>query len=124
MYGLFDNFISDTGSLDSGVGTAFVEQKLELSAADPNVAYASSMTTFAPFIKNYYNPGQVMALTIKNRIFYAKVKKTEGSGDLWVTPVIYANPQGLSATLANAQAVASAVNGGGSLQGKKWTSAF
>jgi hypothetical protein len=82
------------------------------------------MTTFAPFIKNYYNPGQVTALTIKNRIFYAKVKKTLGSGDLWVTPVIYANPQGLSATLANAQTVATAVDGGGSLQGKKWTSAY
>lgn len=92
--------------------------------ADPNVCFASTMTTFAPFIKNYYNPGQVTALTIKNRIFYAKVKKTLGSGDLWVTPVIYSNPQGLSATLANAQTVATAVGGGGSLQGKKWTSGY
>jgi hypothetical protein len=85
---------------------------------------ASSLTTFAPFVKNYYNPGQVTALTIKNRIFYAKVKKSPGSGDLWVTPVIYANPQGVAGTLANAQTVATAAGGGGNLQGKKWTSAF
>ncbi len=85
---------------------------------------ASSLTTFAPFLKNYYNPGQVTALTIKNRIFYAKTKKTSGSGDLWVTPVIYANPQGVSSTLANAQTVATSAGGGGNLQGKKWTSAF
>jgi hypothetical protein len=101
-----------------------IDSYLAQAQADTNVCFASSMTTFAPFIKNYYNPGQVVALTIKNRIFYAKVKKSLGSGDLWVTPVIYANPQGLSATLANAQTVATSVTGGGSLQGKKWTSAF
>src|SRR5258707_3157583 len=85
---------------------------------------ASTLTTFAPFLKNFYNPGQVTALTYKNRIFYAKVKKTEGYGDLWVTPVIYANPQGGAAGLANAQTAATRAGGGGNIQGKKWTSAF
>lgn len=85
---------------------------------------ASSMTTFAPFLKQYYNPGQVTSLTIKNRIFYAKVKKSLGSGDPWVTPVIYANPQGTSATLANAQIIATAAGGGGNLKGVRWMSSF
>lgn len=84
---------------------------------------ASSLTTFAPFLKNFYNPGQVASLTNKNRIFYAKVRKLEASGTPWVTPVIYANSQGLSSGLANAQSVAG-TSVGGTLQGKQWQSAF
>lgn len=83
---------------------------------------ASSLTTFDAFLKRYYNPGQVTAITNKDRPFYSKVKKTEGSGGLWVTPVIYANSQASSSTLANAQTVAAAT--GGTLQGKQWTSVW
>lgn len=83
---------------------------------------ASNLTTFAAFLKQYYNPGQVTALTIKNRVFYAKVKKSLSSGTPWVTPVIFANGQAGSATLANAQTVATGVSG--NLQGKQWQSNF
>ena len=85
---------------------------------------ASTLTTFDPFLKRYYNKGQVDALTNKDRPFLAKIKKTTGSGELWVTPVIFANPQGLSGDLVNAQLASNQAGGGGNLQGKKWHSAW
>lgn len=85
---------------------------------------ASNLTTFAAFLKQYYNPGQVTALTIKNRVFYAKVKKSLSSGTPWCTPVIYANPQGGGATLAAAQGAATQAGGGGNLQGKQWQTTY
>lgn len=83
---------------------------------------ASNLTTFAAFLKQYYNPGQVTALTIKNRVFYAKVKKSLSSGTPWCTPVIFANGQAGSSTLANAQTVATGVSG--NLKGLQWQSLF
>jgi len=85
---------------------------------------ASTLTTFDPFLKRYYNPGQVAALVNKDRPFLAKVKKTMGSGILWVTPVIFANPQGLSADLVNAQLASNQAGAGGNLQGKQWQSTW
>ena len=85
---------------------------------------ASTLTTFDPFLKRYYNPGQVTALVNKDRPFLAKIKKTMGSGNLWVTPVIFANPQGLSADLVNAQLASNQAGAGGNLQGKQWQSTW
>lgn len=85
---------------------------------------ASTLTTFDPFLKRYYNPGQVTAIVNKDRPFLAKVKKTMGSGNLWVTPVIFSNPQGLAADLPNAQLGANQTGGGGNLQGKQWQSTW
>lgn len=81
---------------------------------------ASSLTTFDAFIKRYYNPGQVTAITNKDRPFLSKVKKTTLSGNPWCLPVIVANPQGFSGTLTNAQTASDQAGGGGNLQGKQW----
>lgn len=81
----------------------------------------STLTTFDPFLKENYDDAKINYLTCKDRPFLAKCKKTTGSGDIWITPVVFSNPQGLGATLVGAQTGSeSGTTGGGNIQGKKW----
>jgi hypothetical protein len=81
---------------------------------------ASTLVTFDAFIKEYYNPQKVEDLTRGGKPFYSRVQKnSEVTGDPWVVPILYGNPQGTSAgTLANAQTGASGT--GGNIVSVKW----
>lgn len=87
---------------------------------------ASTLTTFDAFLKENYTKDEIEALTYKERPLFGMIEKEDDhSGDLYVHPVIYANPQGLGATLAGAQAGATqAGNNLGALGGKKWTVSY
>lgn len=80
---------------------------------------ADTLTTYDPFLKEKYDDNEVLKLICEDRPFLSKIKKTKGSGDTWVVPVIVGNPQGLGATVATAQTGA-AIAVHGSLKGKKW----
>lgn len=80
---------------------------------------ASTLTQFDPFLKQNYDKQEVTSLTCKDRPFQAKLKKTDGSGAIWITPVIYSNPQGLGAQTSDAQTGGNQTSGG-NLAGKKW----
>lgn len=85
----------------------------------------SSLTTFDYATRRYYNPGKVDSLVCKDRPYLGKLKKTgNATGNLWCTPITVYNPQGTSGLLSSAQTIATAVNGGGNIQGKQWQSTW
>lgn len=66
---------------------------------------ALDMTTFAAALKQHYVDFTVKNLVYKNNPFHATVRKDEKFGGLNMPlPLIYGNPQGRSATFANALA--------------------
>jgi hypothetical protein len=69
---------------------------------------ASTLTTFASLLKRRYDGTKVEDLTQAERPLLAIVKKDEGGiGDGQNIPLIYGNPQGVAASLANAQTATS-----------------
>lgn len=80
----------------------------------------STLTTFAAFVKTYFNPQKVENLTKTGKPLYSMIKKnTAISGNPWQVPIQYANPQGISTDLANAQVASAGV--GGNVQGVAWS---
>lgn len=51
-------------------------------------------------------------------------KDDKCSGDSFIEPIIFGNPQGLGATLAKAQTASGLAGGGGNVKGRKWTLTF
>jgi len=86
---------------------------------------ASTLTTFDAFIKERYTPEKIEDLTMSDRALWAMMPKDENcSGDNFIEPIIFGNPQGLGATLAKAQTAATQAGGGGNVKGRKWTLTF
>lgn len=86
---------------------------------------ASTLTTFDAFLKERYTPEKIEDLTMSDRPLWAMMPKDEKcSGDVFVEPIIYGNPQGLGATLAKAQTASSQAGGGGNTKSKKWQLTF
>jgi len=77
---------------------------------------ASTIVTFAAFMKTRYSPDKVEDLTMREHPWLAEIPKdTEGAGDNEIVPLIYGNPQGVSNTLSDAQGAAT------NIAGKKFT---
>lgn len=86
---------------------------------------ASTLTTFDAFIKERYTPEKIEDLTMSDRPLWAMMPKDDKvSGDQFIEPIIFGNPQGLGATLAKAQTAATQAGGGGNVKGRKWTLTF
>lgn len=86
---------------------------------------ASTLVTFDAFIKERYTTEKIEDLTMSDRPLYAMMPKDEKcSGDNFIEPIIFGNPQGLGATLAKAQTAAGQAGGGGNVKGRKWTLEF
>lgn len=82
---------------------------------------ASNLTQFDAFLKENYTTEKINDLTKKDRPLYGRVSKEEDQGGKrYIHPFIFANPQGLSATLANAQTASTQASGNGNIQGKDW----
>ena len=81
---------------------------------------ASTLSTFDAFIKEYYTDQKVEDLTKSGKPLYGRIRKNEDvSGDPWVVPILWSNPQGVAAySLANAQTAGAGV--GGNVSGSKW----
>lgn len=77
---------------------------------------ASTLTTFAAFIKTEYTPDKVEDLTQSEHPLFAMMSKSEdGGGDGEVVPLLYSNPQGIAVGLADSQASK------GNVKGQKFT---
>lgn len=86
---------------------------------------ASTLSTFDAFIKERYTTEKIEDLTKKERALFAMMPTDEKcSGDTFVEPIIFGNPQGLGATLAKAQTAAGLAGGGGNIKGRKWNLTF
>lgn len=86
---------------------------------------ASNLTQFDAFLKENYTSDKINDLTKKDRPLYGMISKEEDQGGKrYIHPFIYANPQGLGATLAAAQTGAQQASGNGNLQGKDWVCAW
>lgn len=86
---------------------------------------ASTLTTFDAFIKERYTTEKIEDLTKKERALYAMMPTDEKcSGDTFVEPIIFGNPQGHGATLTKAQTSAGLAGGGGNVKGRKWNLTF
>ena len=65
---------------------------------------AISASYFAPALKQYYSNTKVENMTYKDHPFYAMLAKDENFyGENMPLPIIYANPQGRSASFSNAK---------------------
>ena len=86
---------------------------------------ASTLTTFDAFIKERYTAEKIEDLTKKERPLYAMMPTDEKcSGDNFIEPIIFGNPQGHGATLTKAQTAAGLAGGGGNVKGRKWSLTF
>jgi len=85
---------------------------------------ASSLTSFDAFLKENYTSEKINDLTKKDRPLYGMIKKEEDqTGRRYIHPFQFANSQGLSATLPNAQTGAQQTSGG-NVQGRDWVCAW
>lgn len=86
---------------------------------------ASSLATFDALLKERYTTEKIEDLTQKERPLWAMFPKDEKcSGDTFIEPIIFGNPQGLGATLTKAQVASAAAGGGGNLKSRKWSLTF
>lgn len=86
---------------------------------------ASTLTTFDAFIKERYTTEKIEDLTKKERPLYAMMPTDEKcSGDNFIEPIIFGNPQGHGARLVKAQTAAGLAGGGGNVKGRKWSLTF
>lgn len=86
---------------------------------------ASTLTTFDAFLKERYTTEKIEDLTTSDRPLWAMMPKDDKcSGDNFIEPIIFGNPQGLGATLAKAQTAAGLAGGGGNVKGRRWTLTF
>lgn len=86
---------------------------------------ASTLVTFDAFIKERYTTEKIEDLTKKERPLYAMMPTDEKcSGDNFIEPIIFGNPQGVGATLGKAQTAAGLAGGAGNVKGRKWTLTF
>lgn len=86
---------------------------------------ASTLQTFDAFIKERYTPEKIENLTHVDRALYSQIPKDgKCSGESFVEPIIFGNPQGLGATLSKAQTAAGLAGGAGNVKGRKWTLTF
>lgn len=86
---------------------------------------ASTLTTFDAFIKERYTTEKIEDLTMSDRPLWAMMPKDDKcSGDNFIEPIIFGNPQGLGATLAKAQTAAGLAGGAGQVKGRKWSLTF
>ncbi len=86
---------------------------------------ASTLTTFDAFLKERYTTEKIEDLTMSDRPLWAMMPKDDKcSGDSFIEPIIFGNPQGLGATLAKAQTAAGLAGGAGQVKGRRWTLTF
>lgn len=86
---------------------------------------ASTLTTFDAFIKERYTTEKIEDLTMSDRPLWAQMPKDDKcSGDNFIEPIIFGNPQGLGATLSKAQTAAGLAGGAGNVKGRKWSLTF
>jgi len=86
---------------------------------------ASTLITFDAFIKERYTTEKIEDLTMSDRPLWAMMPKDDKcSGDNFIEPIIFGNPQGLGATLAKAQTASGLAGGAGNVKGRKWSLTF
>lgn len=86
---------------------------------------ASTLVTFDAFIKERYTTEKIEDLTMSDRPLWAMMPKDDKcSGDNFIEPIIFGNPQGLGATLAKAQTASGLAGGAGNVKGRKWSLTF
>lgn len=82
---------------------------------------AETATTFDAFLKEWYSPGKIAELVYTGRPALEDVKKDgSGSGRRCIQPILFGNPQGLAADLANAQTAAQQAGNGGTQKSEDW----
>lgn len=80
---------------------------------------ASTLSSFAAFIKEFYTKQKIEDLTMGGKPFWSRIKKnTEISGDPWIVPLIRANPQGISTNVGDQQT--QSAGAGGNVVGEKF----
>lgn len=70
----------------------------------PDGSSYSSMTALQAALKEFYTPEKIRNITYQKNPFFAMLSKNEdASGQVFIQPLIYGNPQGTSHTFATAQ---------------------
>jgi len=76
------------------------------------MASASTLTTVAFIYKRLYSDKQVADIAMRDHVWWARVQKEGGfTGDSFLYPIRYGNPQGISSTFATAQTNAKSSKG-------------